>query len=189
MSVIIHVPGEEICKVGIKSVEPTVRNGKWNFKIWFTNAGNIPIEGIANINIMPLQNQDYSQKSEWKIRYFIPQSDLLSNQTFSVPPTGEYKITIKLTDDKTPTCTVDHTQTVSFGQTEIQQYATQATVIAFIQKPTDTPSKVLTQTAGTIEQIKTTGSPYWYIWISIIVLLIAIGLVIYALSILKKNKK
>jgi hypothetical protein len=188
VAVIIHVPGEETCQVNVKSMTTSISDGKWMFTINLKNDGNVPVAGNGKITIQPLDNQDYSQSNDWQIRYFIPGTELISYSSFVIPPQGNYKLALSLTDSKRTTCQLDYSEDVSFGIQEQQRFATQATVMAQITKVIPATVTAL-PTNAVISQVRTPGTSYWYIWLSAVVLLISVGFVIYALSILKKNKK
>ena len=75
-----------------------------------------------------------------------------------------------------------------YGSQEQNLLATQSTLIAHYNQPTPTPSPTKLPLPGVISEVKTPGTSYWYIWISGVIFLISVGLVIYAISVLKRRK-
>lgn len=187
--IIIHVPGPEQCDVQVEELKTSVMNGQWLMNINLINKGNVPFAGIGKIQILPLNVENSTQQKDWQIRYFIAGSKLTANIYFEIPQEGDYNVVLSVADSKKPACKLEYTEKITFGESEKLTYATQATILAEMHAPTETPTISPQSTSQVMDQVKQPGTTYWYIWISLVVLLISVGLVIYAMALLKKSKK
>ena len=188
IAVIIHVPGEETCKMNLKSLDATVFGGKWRYAIVMTNTGNVHLKGIARITIMDTASKRKLAERELQIGYFVPGSDMVSNNSFEIPSPGTYHYTIEFQDANKSSCRFIFEGDTEYGSQEQNLLATQSTLIAHYNQPTITPSPTIIPLPGVISEVKTPGTSYWYIWITAVIFLISVGLVIYAISVLKRRK-
>jgi hypothetical protein len=188
IAVIIHVPGEENCKLEMKSLEATVFGGKWRYAMVLTNTGNVHFKGVARIAIMDITSKRKLEEREIQIGYFVPDSDMVSNNSFEIPSPGTYHYTVEFQDTKNPSCRFIFEGDTKYGSEEQNLLATQSTLLAHYNQPTPTPSPTIKPLPAVISEIKTPGTSSWYIWISGVIFLISVGLVIYAISVLKRRK-
>jgi hypothetical protein len=188
IAVIIHVPGEERCKMEMKSFEATVFGGKWRYAMVLTNTGNVHFKGTARITIMDNVSKNKLADREIQIGYFVPDSDMVSNNSFEIPPPGTYHYMVEFQDTKNTSCRFIFEGDTKYGSEEQNLLATQSTLIAHYNQPTPTPSPTVKPLPVVISEIKTPGTSSWYIWISGVIFLISVGLVIYAISVLKRRK-
>jgi hypothetical protein len=188
IAVIIHVPGEETCKMEMKSLEATVFGGKWRYAMVLSNTGNVHFKGTARITIMDNVSKSKLAEREIQIGYFVPDSDMISNNSFEIPQPGTYHYQIEFQDAKKTSCRFIFEGDTKYGPQEQNLLATQSTLIAHYNQPTLTPILTSTPKPGIISEVKTPGTSSWYLWISGVIFLISVGLVIYAVSVLKRRK-
>ena len=188
IAVIIHVPGEETCTMEMKSLDATVFGGKWRYAMVLTNTGNVHLKGSARITIIDSASKSKLEEREIQIGYFVPDSDMVSNNSFEIPSPGTYHYTIEFQDAKISSCRFIFEGDTEYGSQEQSLLATQSSLIAHYNQPTPTPSPTKLPLPGVISEVKTPGTSYWYIWISGVIFLISVGLVIYAISVLKRRK-
>lgn len=189
VAVIIRVPGQEHCDMTLKRLDATVFGAQWRYAMVFSNTGNVHFKGSASITVREKESKNLVAQKDYQVGYVVPNSEMNSNINFEIPEPGTYTYQILLTDKDRPACHFTFEGETSYGEQEEALLATQATVLAYYHRtPTPTPI-VITATPGVIQGMKTPGTTGWYVWISVVVLFISAGLVIYALSILKKNKK
>lgn len=186
--VIIHVPGNEICKVEIKKMDATVFGGQWRFSMILNNSGNIHLKGKSNITIVDSTTQKTIDTREINLGFFVPKTDLLSENNFEIPAPGTYDYNIEFIDGKNSACHFTFNGTVVYGSQEQDLLATQSTILAQLAEPSSTPMPISTLFINTDAFDSATNSTYWYVWASLGVLLVAVGLVVYAVSILKRRK-
>jgi hypothetical protein len=188
IAVIIHVPGQENCKMEMKSLDATVFGGKWRYAMVLTNTGNVHFKGTARITIVDNVSKSKLEEREIQIGYFVPDSDMVSNNSFEIPPAGTYHYTVEFQDTKNSSCRFIFEGDTEYGSQEQNLLATQSTLIAHYNQPTPSPFLTTTSKPGVISEVKTPGTSSWYIWISGVIFLISVGLVIYAISVLKRRK-
>ncbi len=188
IAVIIHVPGEETCKMSMKSLNASVFNGKWRYAMVLTNTGNVHFKGTARITIMNSDSKSLIAEREIQIGYFVPDSDMVSNNSFEIPPPGIYHYLVEFQDAQKSSCRFIFEGETEYGSEEKNLLATQSTLLAHYNQPSSTPSPTDKPLPEVISEVKTPGTSYWYIWISGVIFLISVGLVIYAISVLKRRK-
>jgi hypothetical protein len=192
VAIIIRVPGDEKCQLEMKEFDATVYGAQWRYSMLVHNSGNTHFYGTASIVIKEKETGKIFDQKQVKIGYFSPDTDMPSENYFDIPKPGKYEYSIVFSDKDRPGCKFAFTGETEYGKPEQNLLSTQSTIIAIFNQ-TDTPTvpgaMEKTKTTGVINQINTPGSTPWFVWISAVIFLISLGLVIYALTILKKSKK
>ncbi len=189
IAIIIHVPGKEICSLEMKEFKATVFSGLWRYEILVTNTGNVHYKGKYKLTVWDQATDQVVAEAEKPIGYFATGSDMQSYTSFDIPEPGGYRYKIEFIDQNRPECTSAFEGETEYGQAEQNLLATQATVIAHYEQITAIPLTSPTPTPSVLTDVQTPGTISWYVWLSLVVLLLAAGMVIYALSVLKRSKK
>jgi hypothetical protein len=188
VAVIIHVPGTEKCVINVKGMESSVESGKWKLNLNVENTGNVHFQGKGNLVVTDKSGNKSIINKPLTFGYIVPKTTMKAPIYFDLPAEGEYKASISLTDDKKPDCKTTYETDISFGGDQKKAGEVQATRIADSQSSTKPAAQGPSATSTLANQLTTIGSAGWIVWISAIVLLIGVGLTLYALSILKKHK-
>jgi hypothetical protein len=191
ITMVIHVPGPEKCSLELSQMEASVFDAQWRYSIVVHNSGNVHFMGTQKLTIKDFTTGEIITTNSLSIGYVAPNTTMKSRVSLSIPDPGEYEYSIEYQDRNRPSCKFSFTGTTEFAQPEQNLLATQSTLIAeYKQESTKAPPIIITApTTGIEKDIKTPGTTTWYIWISGVIFLISVGLVIYALSILKRSKK
>jgi hypothetical protein len=189
VTIVIHVPGTDNCKLVYTNIEASVFNAEWRFTTQVQNTGNIHFAGTSSLNVYKKLNHQKIAEAAQKIGYFATNSELLAYNKLPIPEPGEYTFDYTLTDTKNPICSFTYQGETNYGEAEQNLLATQATIVSIYTKPTMTSEPQTTKSPDIIQQVQTKGSLAWYVWFSGVLFFLSLGLVIYALSVLKKNKK
>lgn len=188
ITMVIRVPGPEKCELKMTSSEASVFSAKWRYTLILHNTGNVLFSGTQKLTVRDASTGEIVEENTTEIGHIVPETDMLSYVSFDIPDYGSYDYTVEYQHKKKADCKYTYSGTTAFAEPEKNLLSTQSTVIAEFERIlTITPS--LTSTPGVIEEVKTPGTATWYIWISAVIFLISLGLVIYALSILKRSKK
>jgi len=186
---IIQVPGPENCSLSFVQTDVDVFDAEWRFQTRVKNTGNVNFKGSSSLKITSKENQIVVATATQGIGDFFTGTEMLTHNSLPIPKPGDYSYEFTLTDENHPSCVYMTTGDISYGAAEQDLLATQSILIATQRKPTSTPEIQNTSTPNLIQQVNTPGTIAWYVWLSGVFFLLSIGLIIYALSILKKNKK
>jgi hypothetical protein len=187
VSVVIHVPGAQKCSIKVNEITPLIQNGKWDIKAVLKNDGNIHFNGKGKIVLMDA-NQNVLSDTPIATGYFVSGTEMEIDTLIDLPEVGKYTLQYSLTDQKDSACMLDNTQPIEFGVEDQKASEQQATRIAgAVQLATREATRTAAKNATQVP-VNTPSSPYYLLWISGIILLLSAGLVVFALSSLKKRK-
>jgi len=97
LTVVITVPGEQICEVTLEEINSMTNNGSWNVIISLQNTGNIHFKGVGEFALVSQENGSTAAIRDMRIGYFIAGDEMHYPLEFTQPPpAGHYQARLTL---------------------------------------------------------------------------------------------
>ncbi|MBN1265113.1 MAG: hypothetical protein JXA25_06455 [Anaerolineales bacterium] len=97
LTMIITVPGKEICTVSLDRITSETTGGDWKVIVSMQNTGNVHFKGIGEFALVSLEDGSTAALHEMKIGYFVPGDQMHYPLSFNqTPPPGEYQARVTL---------------------------------------------------------------------------------------------
>ncbi len=188
LAIIITVPGKSTCDFIVTDLIDSIQSAQWNLRYTLTNNANVHFNGKGEILIKNKSTNTELLRQKVNFGYVVPATSFEYDLHMDLPTNGVYEVSLNVNDTDHPACVLSHKKDIQVGEEIVEVYQAQSTRMALaIHTPTPTPVPT-NQAQEVINQANTPGTPTWIIWVSITVFLFGAGLVIYALSILRRHK-
>ena len=192
ISVIIHVPGPQVCKIEISDITNVLDFGKWSLGIVIKNTGNIHFNGSGQIIVKSVENNEEVWNENFSLGYTIPKDTVNFPISIRKPLDGKYQVNAVITSIKDPNCSAKIEKIIEIGEQDVQDYAIQTTQIAQSQAentiltPDRGPTNNLQPTLQEKDQNK--SSIPWLTIIGILFFLASLVFFVLSQNSLKKAK-
>lgn len=121
VSIIIYVPGPQLCQVTLRSITKEIDRGGWKVVMDMANTGNVHFKGTGAFILRPLIGGDPVVERSFQVGYFVS-GDTIGYPLYfdSLPVAGEYTADVRVVGGDCA-FTTDFSQPVTISEEEFQR--------------------------------------------------------------------
>ncbi len=174
LTVVITVPGEQICEVTLNNIKSETNNGSWNVIISLQNTGNIHFKGVGEFALISPENGSTPAIRDMKIGYFIAGDEMHYPLEFTQPPpAGNYQARLTLLGED---CTYQALFNREFSMEADEYLHAEAEAVRWEQAQPVSPSP------GDIASISSPFNHMGLLFIGTALIVLILTMIFYAIS-------
>jgi hypothetical protein len=180
LTVVITVPGEQICEVVLGNIHSETNNGSWIVILSMQNTGNIHFKGVGEFALVSHENGSTAAIRDMKIGYFIAGDEMHYPLEFTQPPpAGNYRARLTLLGED---CTYQALFNREFSIKSDEYLHAEAEAVRWEQAQPVSPS------SGAISDLSSPFDQLGLLLIGTALIVLILTLIFYAISQMTVNQ-